>query len=154
NLVGFGPGREDARLIRRIVASRPAGTAVAHHGPSGPASPGPAHGRDKRMIGPLGENLIFAISQPRAGSTLLQRILSGHPEIFATAEPWIMLHPLYALRDGGYQADYNAEWARAALQDFCAQLEGGEQAYVEAVRAMGVLLYNQALRPSNRGRFL
>ncbi|HXI50198.1 MAG TPA: sulfotransferase, partial [Candidatus Saccharimonadales bacterium] len=106
------------------------------------------------MIGPRGENLIFAISQPRAGSTLLQRMLAGHPSIFATAEPWIMLHPLYALRAQGHTADYNAEWARAALKDFCDNLEGGEQAYVEALRAMGVSLYNQALQRSGRACFL
>jgi len=106
------------------------------------------------MIGPQGENLIFIISQPRAGSTLLQRILAGHPSIFATAEPWIMLHPLYALRDRGHTAEYNEEWARAALKDFCGSLEGGEQAYVDAVRGMGVSLYNNALRSSGRSCFL
>src|SRR5262249_40497787 len=103
---------------------------------------------------PRGENLIFAISQPRAGSTLLQRILAAHPSIFATAEPWLMLHPLYALRAQGHTADYNAEWARAALKDFCDNLEGGEQAYLEALRGMGVSLYNQALQRSGRPCFL
>ena len=61
------------------------------------------------MDGKQGENLIFIISQPRAGSTLLQRILGGHPEIHTAAEPWIMLHPLYALKSKGCSAEYNAE---------------------------------------------
>ena len=43
----------------------------------------------------LGENLIFIISQPRSGSTLLQRMLSGNKDIKASAETWLMLHPLY-----------------------------------------------------------
>ncbi|HXJ55907.1 MAG TPA: glycosyltransferase [Verrucomicrobiae bacterium] len=106
------------------------------------------------MIGPHGENLIFVISQPRAGSTLLQRILAGHPAVFATAEPWIMLHPLYALREKGHTAEYNEDWARAALKDFCENLEGGEQAYLDAVRTMGLSLYNRALQPSGRQCFL
>jgi glycosyltransferase involved in cell wall biosynthesis/Flp pilus assembly protein TadD len=106
------------------------------------------------MIGPHGERLLFAISQPRAGSTLLQRILAAHPAIYATAEPWLMLHPLYALRERGHTADYNAEWARTALRDFCSNLEGGEEAYRDAVRTMGVTLYNKALEPSGREWFL
>src|SRR5713101_1022969 len=106
------------------------------------------------MITPLGENLIFIISQPRAGSTLLQRILAGHPRIFATAEPWLMLHPLYALKDCGLKAEYDATLARSALGDFCEILQGGEEAYVEAIRAMSVSLYNNALRAGGRERFL
>ena len=46
----------------------------------------------------LGENLIFIISQPRSGSTLLQRMLSGNKDIKTSAETWLMLHPLYAVR--------------------------------------------------------
>ncbi len=105
-------------------------------------------------IGPHGENLIFLISQPRSGSTLLQRILAGHPEVFTTAEPWIMLHPLHALKDSGYVADYNAVLARAALRDFCKCLPNGEADYVAAVRGMAVALYNGALEPSGKRWFL
>ena len=47
------------------------------------------------------QDLIFLISQQRAGSTLLQRILGGHPEVHTTAETWLMLHPIYALREQG-----------------------------------------------------
>ena len=39
----------------------------------------------------LGDNLIFIISQPRSGSTLLQRMLSGHADIKSAAETWLML---------------------------------------------------------------
>ncbi len=106
------------------------------------------------MIGPHGENLIFLTSPPRAGSTLLQRLLLGSPDLFATAEPWIMLHPLFALRAHGHTADYNALWANAALTDFCAQLDGGTDAYLDAVRSFGRDLYNRALAPSGRRCFL
>ena len=63
----------------------------------------------------LGEGLIFIISQPRAGSTLLQRMLSGHPDIATAAEPWLLLHPLYGLRQHGIQAEYNSQWAFKAV---------------------------------------
>ncbi|MEN2283876.1 sulfotransferase [Algoriphagus sp. SE2] len=37
---------------------------------------------------------IFLISLPRSGSTLLQRIISNHPDIATTSEPWMAL-PLF-----------------------------------------------------------
>lgn len=36
-------------------------------------------------------NYIFIISQPRAGSTLLQRMLHEHSQIATVAEPWFLL---------------------------------------------------------------
>ncbi|MBI4530372.1 MAG: sulfotransferase, partial [Candidatus Latescibacteria bacterium] len=69
-------------------------------------------------IGRQGEHLIFLISQPRAGSTLLQRILGGHPDIHTVPEPWLMLHPLYALRSDGYQTEYAVDVAHTSLREF------------------------------------
>ena len=40
------------------------------------------------------KNLIFIISPPRSGSTLLQRILNNSSEIETTSEPWFLLHYL------------------------------------------------------------
>jgi hypothetical protein len=102
----------------------------------------------------LGENLIFLISQPRAGSTLLQRVLCGHPDIFATAEPWLMLHPIYALKETGHTAEYDQNLARTALLDFCGNIDGGTDAYMDAVRAYATTLYESALRPSGKRLFL
>lgn len=105
-------------------------------------------------IGPKGENLIFLISQQRAGSTLLQRILACHPEIHTTAEPWLMLHPVYALREEGHQAEYNANLAFKALQDFCTTLERGQAVYIEAVRRLALHLYGAACEQAGKPRFL
>ncbi len=38
------------------------------------------------------DKLIFIISQPRAGSTFLQRLLSNNELVNTTGEPWILLH--------------------------------------------------------------
>ncbi len=103
---------------------------------------------------PLGSNLIFIISQPRAGSTLLQRILGGHPDIHTTAEPWIMLHQLYALKDSGYSAEYNAEWAKWALEDFSRTLDDGEKTLIRAIRRMSLYLYESSLSGSGKNFFL
>lgn len=99
-------------------------------------------------------NLVFVLSQQRAGSTLLQRILAGHPEIHTTAEPWLMLHPVYALRREGHQAEYNADLAFRALQGFLDSLEDGEERYVQAMREMALSLYGAACERASKRFFL
>lgn len=110
--------------------------------------------RDNLSFGSLGENLIFLISQQRAGSTLLQRILAGHPEVHTTAEPWLMLHPVYALREKGHQAEYNATLAQKALSDFLETLEHGQAHYLEALRRMALHLYGTACEQAGKSYFL
>ena len=102
----------------------------------------------------LGSNLIFLLSQPRAGSTLFQRLLAGHPEIHTTAEPWIMLHPLYALKENGIEAEYRADLAQQGLIDFLGQVPEGIELYKTALRKFGSTLYNRALELSERRFFL
>lgn len=101
-----------------------------------------------------GSNLIFLVSQPRAGSTLLQRILGAHPEIHTVGEPWLMLHPLHALKASGYRADYDEAAARQALGYFLDTLPHGSTEYVEAVRYMAAYLYGRALEVSGKRLFL
>ena len=105
-------------------------------------------------FGSQGENLIFLISQPRAGSTLLQRILGGHPDIYTVSEPWLMLHPLYALRFSGVKAEYNAHLAGNALQDFLQILPNGKADFFEGVRRMYGYLYKRALENAGKCYFL
>lgn len=104
------------------------------------------------MIGERGENLVFLISQPRAGSTLFQRVLAAHPRIATASEPWVMLHPLYALRKTGHDADYNAELAHAALQALLKETPGGEADYDEGLRRMWTHLYSRVLEKAGTGR--
>lgn len=99
-------------------------------------------------------NLILLISQPRAGSTLTQRILGGHPEIHTISEPWIMLHPLYALRSVGYQAEYSIENSKRALDNLLSLHPNGDEAYFQAVRQMALGLYGGCLEASGKPYFL
>ena len=102
----------------------------------------------------LGANLIFLVSQPRAGSTLLQRILGGHPGIHTTSEPWFMLAPCYALKAEGHWADYEAGgWARQARDEFLKGI-GGREAHVRGIRELARSVYGSALAGSGKDRFL
>jgi tetratricopeptide (TPR) repeat protein len=105
-------------------------------------------------IGIEGQNLIFLISQPRAGSTMTQRILGSHPDIHTSSEPWIMLHPIYGILDSGYEAEYNAAWARHITNNFYNTLSNKKEAYFEGLRKMSVHLYDCALSPSGKHFFL
>ena len=101
-----------------------------------------------------GNNLIFIISQPRSGSTLLQRVLAGHDQVRATAEPWLMLHPLYALKDEGIQTEYDAALARDGLADYLGTLPEGREHYLKAIRHWAETLYGASLQENDTLRFL
>ena len=90
------------------------------------------------------------MSQPRAGSTLLQRIIAGHPLVQTSAEPWLMLHPAYALKAAGPQAEHGASLAHAALVDFLEYNFGGDAEYLDGLRGLALTLYGAALRKSGR----
>ena len=120
----------------------------------GDARPRSDRGVDHMASELQSENLILLISQPRAGSTLLQRILAGHPDVHTTAEPWLMLHPVYALREEGHCAEYDAHLALKALRDFCATLEDGQEHYAVALRRMALYLYGTACEQAGKARFL
>ncbi len=107
-----------------------------------------------RPVGLQGENLIYLISQPRAGSTLLQRILATSHDIHTLSEPYLMLHPLYALRSSGYTAEYYEKLAREATVAFLDSIPGGEAAYVDGIRRMYSHLYGLALEQSGKRYFL
>lgn len=102
----------------------------------------------------LGENLIFIISQPRSGSTLLQRILAGHPDIATAAETWLMLHPLYGTRKRGVSTEFNSVWAAHAVGQFLDNYAFGQATYDRGIRAFAQRVYGDALARSARRFFV
>lgn len=99
-------------------------------------------------------NLIFIISQPRAGSTLLQSIIAGNEAVHTTAEPWFMLNPVYALREAGHTADYDSLIATRALHDHLGNLIEGEAVYLQAIQLMALHLYRTAAQEKGKSYFL
>jgi hypothetical protein len=102
----------------------------------------------------LGDCLIFIISQRRAGSTLLQRVLAGHPLVQTSAEPWLLLHPVNALREKGIQTECGHDGTYVGLGDFLAHYADGKATYLDAVRAMAQVLYDRALQGTGSTCFL
>lgn len=100
-----------------------------------------------------GNNLIFLISQPRSGSTMFQLLLAGHPDIATSSEPWIALHPLFALKHG-IDANYDADLARMALHEFLKQSGINEEFYKKQVSCFLSSFYNQAIEHQQKKYFL
>ncbi|MEW8052527.1 MAG: sulfotransferase [Candidatus Thiodiazotropha sp.] len=75
------------------------------------------------------ENIVFVISLPRSGSTLLQRILSIHPSICTTSETWLLLPQIYTLKENCVFSEYNATAASRALSDLCEYIDKGQDVY-------------------------
>lgn len=64
-------------------------------------------------------NIIFVISQPRSGSTLLQKILESSHEISSPDETWLPLVMTSLLSDEiTIEADYDFSLARQAVKNF------------------------------------
>ena len=106
-------------------------------------------------IGSKGENLIFILSQPRTGSTMLQRILGNHPDIHTTSEPWLMIPPLIGLICRWTSPEgTEARCARSNVGAFLKTFPGGEDEYFNGLRNMYTRLYNSALKSSGKKYFL
>jgi len=114
------------------------------------------HHTDKKITpkDSSGNNLIFLISLPRSGSTMLQRILGSHSQIHTVSEPWIMLHPLYALKRQGIQSEFEWTLSRNAMDDLLKQFPEGEEVYIRALQAMADVVYSRLRELSGKPLFL
>lgn len=88
---------------------------------------------------------LFIISLPRAGSTLLQRMMTTHPNIASVAEPWLFLPFFRPFRGDDLYADFDFKTYRRALTDFCKQLPDGETTYRREIGAAALRMYAQSV---------
>lgn len=63
-------------------------------------------------------NIIFIVSLPRSGSTMLQAILSNNDEVATCSEPWILLPFLSYDRDDLNNAVYSTKLSNIGIQSF------------------------------------
>jgi len=102
------------------------------------------------------DRLLFVISPPRAGSTLLQRMLGAHSEVFTHPEPHLVT-PLAFLgyHDRVDAAPYDHINAAEAMRTFVGNLPRGEEDYLDALRAYADTMYGRMLDAQERKtRFL
>jgi len=100
-------------------------------------------------------SLVFVISPPRAGSTLLQRMMGAHSEIFTHPEPHLITPIAHlGVYDNVDKAPYDHINAAEATKAFIEDLPGGEQDYIDALRAYTDTLYGRMLSTSESSYFL
>ncbi len=101
------------------------------------------------------ERLVFLIGSPRAGTTLLARMLGSHSAIYNRPEP----HLLTPLAHLGYygtvqKAPYDPFNVTEAMQGLVAELPRQEADYLDACRAYTDVIYGRLLARSGRRWFL
>lgn len=101
------------------------------------------------------DRLLFVISPPRAGSTLLQQMLGSHAEVYTHPEPH-MITPLAYLGYHGTvdKAPFDHINGAEAMRAFVSRLPRGEEDYLDALRAYTDTLYGRMLAPSGRRYFM
>lgn len=92
------------------------------------------------------DQLLFVVSPPRSGSTLLQRMIGSHSAVFTHPEPHLIT-PLAYL--GYYEsvdkAPYDHINSAEAIRLFVSDLPNGEADYLDAVRAYADTMYGRML---------
>lgn len=89
---------------------------------------------------------IFIFSLPRAGSTLLQRMLLAHPKIGGTAEPWLLLPFVYTIKDYGTFTEYGHGSCYNAFTDFIETLPEKDNTYLNHLSDFANQLYSDQLK--------
>lgn len=97
---------------------------------------------------------LFIFSLPRSGSTLLQRILAAHTDVFTVSEPWILLPYLYTLKNERAFADYAHYGAVNAIKDLYSSFPNGLDDYIFEMREFVLRLYSKAAGDKNYTYFL
>ena len=97
-------------------------------------------------------NLVFLISTPRAGSTMLMRILNATSAVMSRPEPHLV-GPLAHLGfwDTVDKAPYDQLQAQDAARAFVRDMPAGEQDYWDACRAYLDVLYGRMLETAEPG---
>ncbi len=97
-----------------------------------------------------GSNVVFLLSSPRAGSTLLSAILNRHSRVLCPAEPWFLLslNALYHGTSTGVAA-YEQRIADIGLRELA-----GEDEFLQAARAFASSLYSSRLAATGHSVFV
>lgn len=102
------------------------------------------------MLTSNGQGLVFILSTPRAGSTLLSAILGSHSQILCPPEPWLLL-PLVGLRKDRLLigSTYDHSLARLGIRQLL-----DEHLLDDGLRALVTETYGALLRRARKSVFV
>jgi hypothetical protein len=103
----------------------------------------------------LEDRLLFVISPPRSGSTLLQRMIGSHSAVHTHPEPHLITPLAYlGFHDTVDKAPFDHINSAEAIRGFVASLPRGEDDYLDALRAYAGTMYGRMLEPSGKRYFM
>ena len=85
---------------------------------------------------------VFIFSLPRSGSTLLQRMLSCHPDISTQSELWFMLPHVFAMTGERTVSEYSCGSLKRATNAMLEMLPNGNDDYRQAIRLLADNIYS------------
>ena len=88
------------------------------------------------------ENLLFLISQPRSGSSLLQQLLINTQKIKSVPEPWFMLPLVETYRKTDNQSGYNPYYTHVNFTEYLDRYKEAKDEFMKEVRRLALKLYN------------
>jgi hypothetical protein len=112
-------------------------------------------GSERGQDSAVQDRLLFVVSPPRSGSTLIQRLIGSHSQVFTHPEP----HLIAPLAHLGYYANvdkapYDHINSAEALKLFVDGLPRKEDDYLDALRAYTDTMYGRMLAPSGKRYFM
>jgi len=105
------------------------------------------------MAADMRERMFFVVGAPRSGTTMLMRMLNVHPDIYTRPEPHL-LTPLAHLGFYDYvdKAPFDQLQAAMSVRQFVEDLPGGEETYLDAMRAYTDRMYGAMLESKGEGK--
>ena len=101
------------------------------------------------------ERLLFVVSPPRSGSTLLQRMIGSHTQVHTHPEPHLITPLAYlGFHDTVEKAPYDHINSAEAIRLFVSHLPRGEDDYLDAMRAYALTMYGRMLEPAKKRYFM
>ena len=101
------------------------------------------------------DRLLFVVSPPRSGSTLLQRMIGSHTQVFTHPEPHLITPLAYlGYHDTVDKAPFDHINSAEAIRLFVSGLPRGEEDYLDALRAYADTMYGRMLEPSGKRFFM
>jgi hypothetical protein len=101
------------------------------------------------MITREGENLVFILSLPRSGSTLLSIIMGAHSQIYCPPEPWFLLRLAEVYGEPTSERIFDDYYASLATKAFM-----NEESFLKSARAFALQTYNDILEKEKRTIFV
>jgi len=89
------------------------------------------------------DKLIFIISQPRSGSSMLQQILNSHPSIDSMPEPWFMLSLIGTYKETEIRNEYNPHFAQVNFMRYLEESGYGLDHFRGEIARLALNLYEK-----------